>query len=257
MLLFDDGGRETRVMSASFKWLRQTEPFEALDGSPARFVLEQVDDAEFRLRLPFRYRRADGTTIDVSDSTLGLTDLASIPSVMAWFVSRQGRHTPAALVHDQLVSRGMSRADRVAADRVFLDAMISLDVPPVRSRVMWSGVSLATRWRSGLASQVGVVVWFACSMAGTALLVHGIVTRSPGEIALALLLPLPAGVLWGKQFWAGVIAGYAVWFVVIPALASWFGYACYRVTEEMVRYGRKLFGRRGRDVPTPVSYREA
>jgi hypothetical protein len=244
-------------MSNGFKWATHTEPFESLDGSPARFVLEQVDDAEFRLRQGFRYRSRDGSTIDVSDTTLGLTDLASIPSVMAWFVSRHGRHTPAALVHDQLVTGRTTRSERVAADRTFLEAMNALGVPPVRSHVMWTGVSLATRWQGGFASRAGIAVWLAGSVAGTALLVHGLVTRSPTEVALALVLPLPAGALWGRQFWAGVIAGYAIWFIVVPGAASWFGYGCYRVAEEVVRYGRKLFGARGKKVPTPVPYREA
>jgi len=244
-------------MSNGFRWITRTEPFEALDGSPARFVLEQVDDAEFRVRQPFRYRTREGTTIEVSDATLGLTDLASIPSVMAWFVSRRGRHTPAALVHDQLVTDRTTLADRAAADRTFLDAMEALGVPPVRSHVMWTGVTLATRWQGGIASRTGIVVWLVGSVAGTALLVHGLATRSPAEVALALALPLPAGALWGKQFWAGVIAGYAIWFVVVPGAASWFGYGCYRVAEEVVRYGRKLLGARGKKVPTPVPYREA
>lgn len=244
-------------MSDGFKWITHTEPFESLDGSPALFVLEQVDDAEFRLRRGFRYHHRDGSTIEVSDATLGLTDLASIPTVMAWFVSRHGRHTPAALVHDQLVTGQMSLTDRAGADRTFLEAMDALGVPPVRSHIMWTGVTLATRWRGGVRSKTGIVLWLAGSAAGTALLIHGLVSGSPGEIALALLMPLPAGALWGKQFWAGVIAGYSIWFVVIPALASFFGYSCYRIAEEAVRYGRKAFGRRGQKVPTPVPYREA
>jgi hypothetical protein len=244
-------------MSNGFKWATHTEPFESLDGSPARFVLELVDDAEFRLRRGVRYRERKGTTIEVSDETLGLTDLASIPSVMAWFVSRHGRHTPAALVHDQLVTGRTTLADRVAADRTFREAMDALGVPPVRSNVMWTGVSLATRWQGGFRSRTGIVVWLMASVAGTALLIHGVVKGSPTEVVMALVLPLPAGALWGKQFWAGVIAGYAIWFIVVPGAASWFGYGCYRVAEEVVRYGRKLLGARGKKVPTPVPYREA
>jgi hypothetical protein len=244
-------------MSDGFKWITHTEPFESLDGSPALFVLEQVDDAAFRLRRGFRYRHRDGSTLEVSDATLGLTDLASIPTLLAWFVSRQGRHTPAALVHDQLVTGGMPLSDRVVADRTFLEAMDALGVPPVRSHIMWTGVTLATRWRGGLRTKTGIVLWLAGSAAGTALLIHGLVTGSPGEVAIALLLPLPAGALWGKQIWAGVVAGYSIWFVVIPALASFFGYSSYRVAEEVVRYGRKAFSRRGQRVPTPVPYREA
>lgn len=245
-------------MSDEFTWTDHTQPFEALDGSPARFVLEQVDDGEFRVRAAFRYRQPDGATIEVDDSSLGRTDLASIPAVMAWFVSRHGRHTPAALVHDQLVGSNTSLATRAAADRTFLEAMDAIGVPPVRSHMMWAAVSLATRWQGGLRARAGLILWVLASMAGTVLLVAGIVTRTPLEILLALVLPVPAGALWGRQFWAGVISGFAIWFVVLPAVASWIGYGCYRIAEEVVRYARKVLpSNRGESVPTPVSYREA
>ena len=244
-------------MSDGFKWITHTEPFESLDGSPARFVLEQVDDAAFRLRRGFRYRHRDGSTLEVSDTTLGLTDLASSPR--CWRGSSAGRggtrplpwyttsSSPAGC-HCPSGSRPTARSSR---------PWTLLGVPPVRSHIMWTGVTLATRWRGGLRSKTGIVLWLAGSAAGTALLIHGLVTGSPGEVAIALLLPLPAGALWGKQIWAGVVAGYSIWFVVIPALASFFGYSSYRIAEEVVRYGRKAFSRRGEKVPTPVPYREA
>ena len=52
---------------------------------------------------------------------------------MSWFVSRYGRHTPAALVHDELVTDGMEFEARKRADRVFLQMLDDLDVPPCRA----------------------------------------------------------------------------------------------------------------------------
>jgi Protein of unknown function (DUF1353) len=245
-------------MGDGFRWTTETEPFEALDGSAALFVLEQVDDALFRSRQPFRYRRRQGPPIEVTDESLGLTDLASIPQFMSWFVSRQGRHTPAALVHDQLITPESDTKARTAADRTFREAMDAIAVPPVRSRVMWTAVALATRWRGGRSRQAGIVVWCAASIAGTALLIHGVRNRSAPEIAVALAAPVPAGVLWGRQYWAGVIAGYSIWFVVVPAVTSWVGYSPYWLVELAVRRGRKLLPQNwGKRLSTPVPFREA
>src|SRR5690348_3384808 len=131
-----------------FTWTGDTLPYTDLDSrTPARIVLEQVGDADFCLQCSFRYQPTDGDATEVTPKLLPDTDLASIPTIMSWFVSRYGRHTAAALVHDRLYEDvGHIPAQRAEADRVFLHAMDALDVPPVRSRVMWAGVSAATRW---------------------------------------------------------------------------------------------------------------
>ena len=60
--------------------------------------------------------------------------------------------------------------------------MDGLRVPPVRSRVMWAAVSLATRWDGGTARRIGMVVWFVTAAGGLTLLIHGIATRSWAEV---------------------------------------------------------------------------
>src|SRR5262245_60827307 len=126
----------TRVIgSEDFEWQVRTRPFYDGEGhEPAHFVIEQIADAKFSLQQPFRYRPGDDTDIEITATTLGTTDFASIPFYMSWFASRMGRHTPAALVHDQLVQPGMDPAVRVQADYLFRDMMDDLGVPPVRSR---------------------------------------------------------------------------------------------------------------------------
>src|SRR5215213_7385289 len=98
-------------------WVTDTAPFSQLDDVqvPASFVVEQITDKEFRIPagLGFQYNPShDGAVIRVTPESLPTTDFASIPRYMAWFVSRHGRHTPAAFVHDQLVTPGMPFEDR-------------------------------------------------------------------------------------------------------------------------------------------------
>jgi hypothetical protein len=207
-----------------FEWTGNTVPFVDLaNHTPARFVLEQVEDDQFRLKVPFRYHPPGGPDIDVTPQALGDTDLASVPIFMSWFVSRHGRHTPAALVHDQLVTDTMPAKQRAAADRIFLQAMDALDVPPVRSRVTWAAVALATRWHTTPWGRLAILAWGLASAVGTALLIYGLASWTLWLIAATLLGPLLGAGLWGRQFWAGVIAGYALWVVALPALTSWLG----------------------------------
>jgi hypothetical protein len=93
-------------MPPTWDWKKDTTPFSSDDPQhpqPAAFKLQQIHDERFDLLEPFNYTRADGTEIQVDRKWLGETDLASIPSFLGWFARRHGRHTPAALLHDQLI----------------------------------------------------------------------------------------------------------------------------------------------------------
>ena len=243
-----------------FTWMSATRPFVNENGAePARFVLEQVADAKFRLREPFRYEPPGGESIAVTDDALGDTDFASIPPYMTWFVNRTGRHTAAALVHDQLVTRDMPTAERVEADRTFLTAMDELEVPPVRGRVMWTATVLATRISARPWGLLGIIVWGVCAVTGTWLLVNGIADGNWGAVALALLGPLVTCPLWGRQYWAGVVGGYALWVVAVPALSALGAYyLVYWPIEQLVRFGRKLIpANRHEELPGPTTYKAA
>lgn len=244
----------------TFDWLDDTRPFTDVAGAPARFVVRQVTDVYFRIETPFWYRPpTGGEPIEVTDETLGPTDFASIPGYMSWFVSRFGRHTPAALLHDQLVKPTMAPRDRVIADRVFLSTMDELNVPPVRGRVMWSAVALATRWCMRPWGQVGVALWALGVITGTSLLLWGIATATWWVAALALAGPFAGAFLWGRQYWAGVIGGYALWIVAVPSLSA-LGvyYGVYWPLEQVVRVVRsRLPSNRAEPVPGPPSYKAA
>lgn len=76
-----------------------------------------------------------------------VTDLASIPKwVPRWICDPNGRHRPAAIVHDYLVRQ--PDFDRPTADRIFLEAMKVLDERPWRAYLMYGAVRLLTYWLS-------------------------------------------------------------------------------------------------------------
>ncbi|PZA21404.1 hypothetical protein DMO24_10395 [Modestobacter versicolor] len=72
------------------------------------------------------------------------TDFASVPRLVVWLIPRFGRYTPAAVLHDWLVTTGLQT--RVVssrdADGLFRRVLRELGVPPVRRWLMWCGV----RW---------------------------------------------------------------------------------------------------------------
>lgn len=227
---------------------------------PARFVVEQEGDTRFRLLAGhgFQLNLADGSApVLVTDETLPVTDLASIPGFLSWFVSRTGRHTPAALVHDRLVTPGMDPVARAAADDLFLDLMARLDVPPVRRTVMWAAVSLATRWVSGWLARAAIVVWGVIAVCGLLSLVTGLVGSRPLWVIGALVAPAPASLLWGTKRRAGLVGGYALLPVAVPAASSALGYATYWVIEEALRRIWALAPhKKAEDLPAPVAYQD-
>lgn len=76
-----------------------------------------------------------------------VTDLASIPKwVPRWICDPNGRHRPAAIVHDYLVR--LTGFDRPTADKVFLEAMKNLEEQPWRAYLMYAAVRMLTYWLS-------------------------------------------------------------------------------------------------------------
>lgn len=246
----------TDQVRTPFSWDGNTRPFSAGDGSqPARFELRQVDDDDFQLLKSFSFTSAAGTTIPVRHELLGRTDLASIPSFLGWFARRHGRHTPAALLHDQLITDTPEQLPPEAqlpparADRLFREALRASEVALVKAWVLWTGVTLLTRWRSRPWGRAGIVGWFAAALAGTSLLVVGAATGQPVLVAIALVAPVPFAALWGRQYAAGLIAGYAFWPVAFGSVPGWLAYQVYQGVEQAVRVIGRL---RPRDKRTPL-----
>jgi hypothetical protein len=76
------------------------------------------------------------------------TDFASVPRVVVWLIPRFGRYTPAAVLHDWLVTTGLDTGAVSSrdADGIFRRVLREQDVPPVRRWLMWCGV----RWGATL-----------------------------------------------------------------------------------------------------------
>ena len=75
-----------------------------------------------------------------------ITDLASVPWFARWYVSRDGNHTRAAVIHDYLYARASEATfpdtSRRTADRVFLEAMHVCALRPTLARVLYSAVRI-------------------------------------------------------------------------------------------------------------------
>lgn len=133
----------------------------ALTDAPARFVLVRIgrsrsdDTGDYRLEERFGYRDQHGTVFLVpTDLTSFTTDLASVPLLAAWLVPRDGRHAPAAILHDALVQGDSTPvvADREDADAIFRDAMRLLGVRFLRRWMMWAAVSMLTMFKTATTS---------------------------------------------------------------------------------------------------------
>lgn len=274
----------------SWSWGAHTSPFTRIDGAePAVFLLRQVDDSRFCVAEAFRYHH-EGIDVVVGNAESFKTDLASIPGFMSWLVPINGRHTPAALVHDLLVSGTVAAPDSTAdgspgdpdpcfdevagggtetvrvpskcpdlaredADDVFLAAMVATEVPILRRNLMFAAVVLATWWKSGLWGKAGILLWTVLAISGTAVLFSAIAQTEPLWILAALVAPLVGALIWGpRHYGQGVLAGYSAWFIAVPALATLAGYSAYWIGEQIVRL---FVGRRDPDTttPRPAAYR--
>lgn len=136
---------------------------------PAEFLLKRVPgkDGSYLMMSQFRYVDVDGDTSEewtIPDEPTREfeTDLASIPSLAGWLVPKDGRHTPAALVHDAMIlSPGEThcyqgrKVEAEEADRIFRRGMQFLGVKFWRRWMIWSAVSLLTLWRSAGDSALG------------------------------------------------------------------------------------------------------
>lgn len=246
-----------------------TAPFFDADGrDPARFVLRQVDDDRFVVEEPLEYRDGtDSVRVPLSESVP--TDLASIPFFMAWFVPVNGRHTPAALVHDTMLGEIGSRARagdisaseasrrRRHADEVFLAALSATEVPLLRRHLMHAAVAMATRWSASATSRAAIALWSVASLVGSLVLVRSLLTSRWWVALAAVLAPVPASLLWGRRGWAaGVLAGYGSWLIGLPALGTALGYGLYWLAEQALRpLAARTSGARLADSPPPAPYR--
>lgn len=268
-------------------WRADSSPFSrpGAPSQPAHVVLRQIDDKNFDVVEPLVYTPPDdvpgapSTPLVIRRGWLR-SDLASIPDVVAWFARRHGRHTPAALVHDLLiVERRPFRPDEPAgpderyppgfpeewkvapevADLLFRRMLLDSGVPPVRAYLMWAAVALRTRMKTGRGRLVSVVAWLVLALGGTVVLVASLAQGWWALAVVALVTPVPAAALWGRQFGAGLIAGYAVWWALVGAVPAWVAFKLYQLVELLpwallARRHRRSGAPTSEAPPPPTSY---
>ncbi|MEE3853126.1 DUF1353 domain-containing protein [Gordonia sp. LSe1-13] len=184
------------------------------------------------------------------------TDLATIPRFLRWFENSYGKHTLAAMIHDELITeqpdRGALGSDSLS-DRFFREMMRSSGVPFLRRWIIWSAVALRTRWVAGGLRMWSVVGWLVLSVVGiscAALAVGSLVfdlswptltvalswpnASTYWLLGVAVILIFVAAPLWGNQIGAGIVAaGVALW-IVPPAIMAAVGWGVYLVAEHLV-----------------------
>lgn len=215
-------------------------------GADPRIVLERhlEDDLEtFSLERRIAYRDRHFGEIVVPASPDFRTDLTSTPALFTWLVPKTGAHLAAALVHDALVagggdpsytSTGGHDINRVAADRVFRDAMADTGTGVVRRWIVWAAVTAATifvkdglpwppllNWlhRIGAGASLAAIVYLGYCATGDlvdrdwplAVSVPWMGDRVwwlevVGGLVGAIVIPLALSLLWGRFLAAGVIS---------------------------------------------------
>ena len=167
-----------------------------------------VDGADLDAKRAAAYDRAVDYQPGRGDDKL--TDLASVPSFLRWFVNSYGKHTLAAIIHDDQIAKKRdtgSLGSDVVADRLFREMLRACGTPMFMSWVMWTAVALRTRWNAGGRKRAQLLGWAATSaagMGGTALLFA--TGRRPWALLWAAVTIAIAGLLWGRQWGAAVVA---------------------------------------------------
>lgn len=128
--------------------------YEAGGRGDAVFTFRRIDHKTYCVTTQFDYVGKKGHSYRVpGDVGENSTDLASIPGFLTWLVPKDGRHTPAAVLHDALIG-GRNGKDYVVthvddvddgqADLLFREAMAGLGVAWLRRWMMWAAVALRT-----------------------------------------------------------------------------------------------------------------
>lgn len=117
---------------------------------PVHLDMRKLEGFNWQLRQDFVFISPTWGTLVVPRGFV--TDLASVPWFARWYVSRDGDHLKAAVVHDYAYARASasapldhgqwSKIDRRAADRLFLEAMGVRGVRPAKRRVIYAAVRL-------------------------------------------------------------------------------------------------------------------
>ncbi|WP_210542688.1 DUF1353 domain-containing protein [Rhodoferax sp. PAMC 29310] len=109
-------------------------------------LVSPMDDGDtWVVMRDFGYEVGAEDSVDVVDVAVGfMTDFASIPPFMQWWLPKWGKYGNAAVIHDYLYWDQMR--PRRACDLVFLEAMGVMKVGAIRKRAIFWGVRTFGWW---------------------------------------------------------------------------------------------------------------
>lgn len=241
--------------------------FDAETGGPLELELRRIGPKRFRVRKQFGYRDLDPEYKEpfICPHDVGEfeTDLASIPWFFSWIVPMRGKHFPAIMLHDALVTGEEDpladdakrehlgpAVDREEADRIMRDAMERLGVGFVRRWLAWTGAFLATAfttlkprvwWRTltivhfaliGLLGVLATIDLFDVKSILPWMGDRGTLTEIALGFIAGLLIPPVLSAAWGPKRWkAAAIGGIVLAFVLHITAAMFVLYQLYRLGE--------------------------
>jgi len=203
-------------------------PYESLDNQKAVLTLRVVGPKAFKVVDGFRYLDQYDDLAPYTVPAGAATDLASVPFFLQWLVLSYGKHTMAAIVHDEYWDDDKTVPELRQANTAFRHAMWESDVPFLRRWFMWTAVTLAMMTRTG-PGRLRVAAWVLGLVTATAaVLARRDVVLSwsvPAWVSLgAGVLALLAVVFWvaGSRAIAGVCKKVVIGLVVLLAVLSLF-----------------------------------
>jgi hypothetical protein len=237
--------------------------------STGHVLMAQVDATNFVVSTPFRFeneeqlgelraklQRKGRTAVEAAEmvdraSTYpagSSTDLASVPPFLAWFEAPYGRHTLAALIHDQLIvdtPNGGALGSDTLSDRFFRNMMGAAGVPAFKRWLMWTAVAARTRWAAKGQRRIRLIAWavlavigIGCAGAAIGTWVFGwpsIFDWTPRTLlGISLVLPFAAGFLWGRQYVASIVAAAAGLWLIPAGVIVLFAIGVYLIVEKLI-----------------------
>lgn len=182
---------------------------------------DSVPDRPGRDRFVVARRHGDGDA----------TDLASVPPWLWGVIASYGRHTLAALLHDDLCEQARAAGPpssarmRREADHLFRVAMADLEVPAIRRWVMWAAVRLfGEKDQPGMAAKGPAIVVVLAVLATWAWVVTALLggpdlaSLAAGGGVLATVASAVTAIGGRRDLAGGVLVGTVAGVVIAPAL---------------------------------------
>ncbi len=175
-----------------------------------------------------------------------VTNFESVPRFMAWFERPYGRHALALVLHNNLIrgepNSGALGSDELA-DSLFRDMMGVAGVPLFKRWLLWAAVVARTRWAVGSNRRLWFMLWtlaalvgIGCAIVSFTSLVTNLQPLEQNNTSLAVVsvvLPLIAGLLWGKQYGASIVMSAAGLWLFPAAIIILAGLAVYDLSERI------------------------